>query len=231
MRSFLTWLLSQFGSGGLTVKHKVAYEGRAATAFVAWDSPGRFSNGSVVLVFAACGAKILRQHIVVDGAVEAGAPPCVLRGGVFLDRIRPELGTAGPSANATFQHHFSTFGAGVTPSEAGEKPPAASTAAEQAKDYIEDSIVSVYNHVTAKHQEFKGASSIQEYFAGLYGSFTDVSSLRAPLWDIDEGSSETPGVVFLVWRCPGSGYIGGTDTFVLDAQSRIVRQFVVDVKR
>merc|ERR1712224_380820 len=124
-----------------------------------------------------------------------------------------------------------TFGAGVTPGEGGEKPLAGSTAAEQAKDYVGESIVSVYNHITAQHQEFKGTARIQEYFAGLYPSFTDVSSLRAPLWDLDEGTSETPGVVFLAWRCPGSGYLGGTDTFVLDEQRRIVRQFVVDVKQ
>ena len=50
-----------------------------------------------------------------------------------------------------------------------------------------------------------------------------MSDLTAPVIDVD-GDNE---MVFLVWRCPASGIMDGTDTFLFDDESKIRRQNVV----
>ena len=37
-------------------------------------------------------------------------------------------------------------------------------------------------------------------------------------------------MVFLVWRCPSSGYYHATDTFLFDAAGKIAKQNVVIMK-
>merc|ERR1711976_480233 len=147
----------------------------------------------------------------------------------LLNRIKVDLAEGDPCANTTFAHHFSTFGKGVTPVD-GKLPDARTIALEQIKDFSSDASVSVYNHVTNKHDVHLTGTSILGYFTTLYPSFTDVSALDAPMWEVDEKIGAGHGIVFLAWRCPSSGYISGTDTFVLDSDHKIIRQYVVDVK-
>jgi hypothetical protein len=47
--------------------------------------------------------------------------------------------------------------------------------------------------------------------------------LDAPVVDV----VENPGMVFLVWKCPGSGVLNATDTFLFDENFKITRQNVV----
>ena len=50
-----------------------------------------------------------------------------------------------------------------------------------------------------------------------------MSGLTAPMLDV----SEDKKMVFIVWRCPSSGLVDATDTFVFGGTNKIVRQHVV----
>lgn len=94
-------------------------------------------------------------------------------------------------------------------------------------DYTEDSVITVYNQLDGKEQEFKGLSGATECFTGLFKSLPDCSALGAPIQHVEEKSATGPGEVFLVWSCPSSGYERATDTFIFNEDGKIVRQNVV----
>lgn len=53
--------------------------------------------------------------------------------------------------------------------------------------------------------------------------FSDTSDMTAPVIDVEEESK----MVFLIWKCPASGFIDATDTFTFDGENMIRRQNVV----
>lgn len=65
----------------------------------------------------------------------------------------------------------------------------------------------------------QGARSL---FTGLFEALSDMSDLSAPVADVSEDSK----MVFLIWRCPASGFLDATDTFVFSDNKKIYRQNV-----
>jgi len=238
VRVFLEWFFGRTKSANnFTVNKKVSDDGNVCappTAFFAWDcDDAAFSNGSCVCVFLPGTLKMHRMHIVVDFPITTATdlPPNIIRGDDLLNRIKVPLAEGAPSAATTFAHHFSTFGKGVSPDSSGKPSDAVSVAREQMLDFSKDAILNVYNHVMKKYEIRSTTDSILDYFGNLYPTFQDVTSMDAPVWEVEEQSASLGGIVFLAWRCPTSGYFSGTDTFVLDSNQQIVRQYVIDVKR
>ena len=63
----------------------------------------------------------------------------------------------------------------------------------------------------------------KECFTGLFAALSDLSGLAAPEIHVEEGN---PKAVFLIWRCPSSGFVHCTDTFLFNDAGKIVRQTV-----
>merc|ERR1712054_63863 len=94
-------------------------------------------------------------------------------------------------------------------------------------DYTEASVIKVYNHTSGALDEYKGLARIRECFTGLFESLSDTSGLAAPAIRVEESGDAPAGSVFLVWRCPSSGFAHATDTFLFDADGKIAKQNVV----
>lgn len=52
-------------------------------------------------------------------------------------------------------------------------------------------------------------------------------TITVKMWIVHEARKHEPGSVFLVWKCPASGFVEATDTFIFDKSSKILRQNVV----
>lgn len=67
------------------------------------------------------------------------------------------------------------------------------------------------------------AQGARTLFTGLFEALSDQSDLAAPMIDVDEVSK----LIFLIWRCPASGFLDATDTFLVDGETnKIYRQNV-----
>ena len=91
-------------------------------------------------------------------------------------------------------------------------------------DYTEASVIKVYNQTSGALDEYEGLGRIRECFTGLFESLSDTSGLAAPAIRVEEGEGVPAGSVFLVWRCPTSGYAHATDTFLFDDEGKIAKQ-------
>ena len=98
------------------------------------------------------------------------------------------------------------------------------------KDYTEASVIKVYDQITGELTEFKGLKGVKDLFTGLFKDMPDLSGLAAPAIRVEEATEDKAGMVFLVWRCPSSGYNHATDTFLFDKDGKIAKQNVVIMK-
>eukprot|EP00904_Undaria_pinnatifida_P007659 jgi/Undpi1/4022/HiC_scaffold_16.g07389.m1 len=89
-------------------------------------------------------------------------------------------------------------------------------------DYDEKSVVTIFDQTKDEKQVFTGVEGARTLFTGLFESLSDMSDLSAPVADVCEESK----MVFLIWRCPASGYLDATDTFVFGDDKKIYRQNV-----
>ena len=89
-------------------------------------------------------------------------------------------------------------------------------------DYTDESEVIVWDTKTGTRSDFKGLAGVKDLFTGLFAKLSDLSTLAAPLIEVQESS----GMVFLVWECPGCGYQKVTDTFIFKGD-KILRQNIV----
>jgi len=97
------------------------------------------------------------------------------------------------------------------------------------KDYTEQSVITVYDQTTGTNTVYKGLAGVRTCFEGLFKSLFDCSNLDAPVQVVREAAAGEPGSVFLVWKCPASGFAQCTDTFIFDCNSKILWQNVVVV--
>ena len=148
--------------------------------------------------------KIVRQTVCIlnPGAPAGKAPLCT----------EPQ----GGPVQASWDNHFAAFGA--------------QDVDKVLLDYTEKSVIKVYNQVTDELVEFKGLKGVKECFTGLFKDLSDLSGLAAPAIRVEEATEDKAGMVFLVWRCPSSGYNHATDTFLFDAAGKIAKQNVVIMK-
>ena len=89
-------------------------------------------------------------------------------------------------------------------------------------DYTDESEVIVWDTKTGTRSDFKGLAGVKDLFTGLFAKLSDLSTLAAPLIEVQESS----GMVFLVWEYPGCGYQKVTDTFIFKGD-KILRQNIV----
>ena len=95
------------------------------------------------------------------------------------------------------------------------------------EDYTEDSVIIVYDQTSGGKTVFTGLAGVRDCFTSLFARLSDLSDLAAPVSEVNEAANGQPGSVFLIWRCPASGYAAATDTFTFDNQGKIIMQNVV----
>jgi len=189
---------------GLEVPQAIVEEGNPKQVFLIWRCPtSGFTHATDTFLFDDAG-KIVRQTVVIynEGAPAGKAPLCT----------EPQ----GGPVQASWDNHFAAFGA--------------QDVDKVLKDYTEKSVIKVYNQVTDELVEFKGLKGVKECFTGLFKDLSDLSGLAAPAIRVEEATEGKAGMVFLVWRCPSSGYNHATDTFLFDAAGKIAKQNVVIMK-
>jgi len=131
-------------------------------------------------------------------------------GGCHCSNVKPPQAKV---VQAAWENHFAAFG-----TQDVEKV---------LLDYTEDSVITVYNHLSGTQDVYTGLAGVTECFTGLFESLHDTSDLAAPEISVKEAQGDEPGSVFLIWNCKASGYLEATDTFIFDAAGKIVRQNVV----
>lgn len=89
-------------------------------------------------------------------------------------------------------------------------------------DYTNASEIRVYSTKDESLQVFEGISGAKTLFTSLFEKMTDLSTLKAPLEQVDADGN----MVLLGWECPSSGYESATDTFYFEGD-KILRQNVV----
>ena len=112
------------------------------------------------------------------------------------------------SVQAAWDNHFSAFGE--------------QNVEKILLDYTEESEILIWDTKAEKTTRFKGLEGAKTCFTQLFGALSDLSTLKAPLVEVQED----PGMVFLVWECPGCGYQKVTDTFLFKG-NKILRQNIV----
>ena len=90
-------------------------------------------------------------------------------------------------------------------------------------DYCEESKIIVYNWHDDTETVYNGMAGAKRCFNELFVKLKDLSGLAAPEIHVEEGN---PKSVFLIWRCPSSGFVHCTDTFLFNDAGKIVRQTV-----
>jgi len=86
--------------------------------------------------------------------------------------------------------------------------------------------VVVWDTAKGARSDFVGLAQIRACFQGLFAQLSDLGTLAAPVVEVTEAADGAPGMVFLVWECPGSGVRKATDTFLF-CGDKITRQNVV----
>ena len=189
---------------GLAAPEIHVEEGNPKSVFVIWRCPtSGFTHCTDTFLFDDAG-KIVRQTVCIlnEGAPACKAPLCT----------EPQ----GGPVQASWDNHFAAFGA--------------QDVDKILLDYTEKSTIKVYNQVTDELVEFKGLKAVKECFTGLFSDLSDLSGLAAPAIRVEEATEGKAGMVFLVWRCPSSGYNHATDTFLFDKDGKIAKQNVVIMK-
>lgn len=90
-------------------------------------------------------------------------------------------------------------------------------------DYDEASVARIYDWTKGAETIFTGTAEIRACFAGLFAQLTDRSTMAAPVCQVEEN----PKTVFLCWKCPSSGILSATDTFIFGANYKVQRQNIV----
>merc|ERR1711924_457117 len=190
---------------GLEVPQAIVEEGNPKQVFLIWRCPtSGFTHATDTFLFDDAG-KIVRQTVVIynEGAPAGKAPLCT----------EPQ----GGPVQASWDNHFAAFGG--------------QDVDKVLKDYTENSVIKVYDQITGELAEFKGLKGVKELFTGLFKALHDTSGLAAPAIRVDPGSEGIAGSVFLVWRCPTSGFTHVTDTFLFDEDGKIAKQNIVASRR
>jgi len=91
-------------------------------------------------------------------------------------------------------------------------------------DYTESSVIRVFDHGNGELTTYTGLEEVRACFTGLFQTLSDLSTLAAPVVEVQEGPSAQ---VFLIWSCKGCGILSCHDTFHFDADNKITRQNVV----
>mmetsp|Transcript_60405 Transcript_60405/g.144002 ORF Transcript_60405/g.144002 Transcript_60405/m.144002 type:complete len:569 (-) Transcript_60405:125-1831(-) len=94
------------------------------------------------------------------------------------------------------------------------------------QSFDETSQVRLYNNTDGIKSEHIGLFQIAEMYEAMFAELDDLTSFEAPVTDVDEDA----GQVFMVWRCPSSGYLTATATFIFARNLKIWKQNIVVTK-
>jgi len=178
----------------------------AGSVFLVWSCKASgYSKATDTFVFDAEG-KIVWQYVVVSYQDPRGD-------GKIVAKNDAEVPTGSGVVHDGWANHFAAFG--------GQDVP------KVLLDYTEDSEITVYNQADGSQTVYGGLAGAKTCFEGLFKSLYDCSSLAAPVIHVEESKENSPGAVFLIWSCPGSGYVTATDTFIFNPAGKILRQHVV----
>ena len=89
-------------------------------------------------------------------------------------------------------------------------------------DYCEESKIIVYNWHDDTETVYNGMAARRSASRVLCSPRCRPLGLGAPEIHVEEGNQQ----VFLIWRCPSSGFVRCTDTFLFNDAGKIVRQTV-----
>jgi len=190
--------LSDLAAPVIDVKEATAWQ--PGSVFLLWKCPASgYAEATDTFIFDS-DSKIIRQNVVITDTQEnSGSYP-----------VSSEAPSGSGAVHDAWNHHFAAFGG--------------QNLEEVVTDYTEESVITVYNQVTGEKSVFEGLSGVLTCFEGLFESLHDTSDLGAPIVHVEEGAYAQ---VFLIWRAPASGYTTGTDSFIFNAQGKILRQHVV----
>ena len=170
------------------------------SVFLVWQCPtSGVDLATDTFIFDKTTGKIMKQNIA---CLQPGAP---------ADGPKPvNTAPTGGVVQASWDNHFAAFGAQDVP--------------KILLDYTGTSQVTVYDATTGKKSVYTGLTEIEECFTELFAALPDLSSLGAPVVQVEEGPF---GMVYLVWECPSSGFTHATDTFMFEAETgKIDKQMV-----
>jgi len=94
-------------------------------------------------------------------------------------------------------------------------------------DYDEQSTAEVFDWTSGKHDSFVGLAQIREMFTALFAELSDLSTLEAPVCLASEPNLS----VFLCWKCPSSGILSATDTFIFGENFKVKQQNIVVTRK
>ena len=192
----------------LAVKHlTVEQAGDFSHVFLVWECPGAgFQKVTDTFIFNPRNGVIERQNIVVwsnDASAVMGA----------TDGEQSKIATSPSLIQSGWDNHFGAFGG--------------KNLSKIMLDYTEESEILLWSIKDEKLSTFTGLEAIKGLFTGLFASLTS-NDVGAPVVIVEDGlNNEQAGQVFLVWQAPGSGFMKVTDTFVFDADGKIVKQNIV----
>lgn len=96
--------------------------------------------------------------------------------------------------------------------------------------YDESSHVRSFNNIDAIKSDYVGLEGVRKLYQDLFNDLSidvaDFSTFEISVADIDEDA----GQVFMAWRCPGSGILAATSTFIYARNLLIWKQNTVTSK-
>jgi hypothetical protein len=129
------------------------------------------------------------------------------------DGEKSKIATPGSLIQSGWDNHFGAFGG--------------KNLSKIMLDYTEESEILLWSISKESFSTFKGLDDIEGLFKALFASIT-TNDVGAPVVIVEDGlNNDKAGQVFLVWQAPGSGYMKVTDTFVFDADGKIIKQNIV----
>jgi ketosteroid isomerase-like protein len=189
-------------------------EGPARQTYLIWtfSASNTYNSGTDSFLFTPDNS-ILRQQVVSTKGARKPAYQEVKR---IKQRPATELVHMDPSyapegVAGAWDNHFGGFGG--------------QDLQKVMQDYTDLSELRAFDHRTGTLTVANGLSEIQGFFEDLFVALYDTSGMVAPVvHQTDEAEGKQ---VFLVWSCPSSGFISGTDSFFFDEKNKISRQNIV----
>jgi ketosteroid isomerase-like protein len=188
----------------ITVTEATAHE--PGSVFLIWRAPASGYSEATDTFLMDSNSKILFQNVVVSYQDPRADGPAEM----VNDSEAP---TGSGPVHAGWENHFAAFGG--------------QDVDRILLDYVEDSVITVYNQADGTSTTYKGLAGVRECFTGLFASLFDTSDLAAPIIHVEESDDGEAGEVFLIWSAGASGYVHATDTFLFNAAGKITRQHVV----
>jgi len=216
---------------GLDAKLEVVEPTASApgSVFLVWECKrAGFNKATDTFVFD--GVKIRKQNIVIE--TKSSAASASLLQPVSVSQVALAQDYKPDTVQTAWDNHFAAFAKGAFGNVGDDHTEALDMIM---KDYTEGSSVhiAIYGEGTTAIPDFvehKGLAAIRNMFKGLFDSIPDTCNLGAPLVEVSGGAGGDAKQVFLVWRIPASKYKWATDTFVFDADLRIIKQNIVVVQ-